>query len=316
MKHELRKERLEEIAAWRERFTSGYWTCPADDAEAMARALLAGMEQEPAGYLYRTNTPLTVTPWRYAETLPDYVAGEGWEIRPQYDHPAPSMPADLHPDTQKLVADFSTALAEKLYKAQLRYGYSNGWKNGGWCSKCMTEMMQHIEKGDPRDVAAYCAFMWFHQWKTWIPAPSTPAAVPDLSGVISELEKVHDWILNTLPVPTNSAVPNARRVRDVLAACRAAMLQSEPVSQPYKLPDGYCVMPRKLSAENGAKGALSGEFHITHRIGCQSCGGEGCEDCNEEGGWDGEILIGWDIIKRIHEAAVEACALPAAPKGV
>jgi len=76
------------------------------------------------------------------------------------------------------------------------------------------------------------------------------------------------------------------------------------------VPDGYCVMPCKLSAENGAKVALSGEFHVAHYIVCQSCGGEGCEDCNEEGGWDCEILIGWDIIKRIYEAAVGACALP------
>lgn len=94
-------------------------------------------------------------------------------------------------------------------------------------------------------------------------------------------------------------------------ACRAAMLQAgnSPV-----IPDGCCIMPMKLTAENGAKGALSGEFHVTHHIVCQSCGGEGCEDCNEEGGWDGEILIGWDIIKQIHDAAVKACSLPAAPQ--
>lgn len=92
---------------------------------------------------------------------------------------------------------------------------------------------------------------------------------------------------------------------------RAAMLQAgnSPV-----IPDGCCIMPMKLTAENGAKGALSGEFHVTHHIVCQSCGGEGCEDCNEEGGWDGEILIGWDIIKQIHDAAVKACSLPAAPQ--
>ncbi|RZN40411.1 hypothetical protein FEK48_13245 [Escherichia sp. E2593] len=78
--------------------------------------------------------------------------------------------------------------------------------------------------------------------------------------------------------------------------------------------EGYCVMPKKLTAENGAKGALSGEFQVTHRILCQSCGGVGCEDCNEEGGWDGEITIGWDTIKQIHESAVEACALPSAPQ--
>ncbi|MGL5599450.1 MAG: hypothetical protein ACRDD5_00940 [Silvania sp.] len=98
--------------------------------------------------------------------------------------------------------------------------------------------------------------------------------------------------------------------------CRTAMLQgkAEPVCQPYTLPEGYCAMPKRLTAENGAKGALSGEFHVTHRIACQSCGGEGCEDCNEEGGWDGEIPIGWDTIKLIYGAAVELCALPAAPQ--
>lgn len=76
------------------------------------------------------------------------------------------------------------------------------------------------------------------------------------------------------------------------------------------VPDGYCAMPLRLTAANGAKGALSGEFHVTLQNVCQSCGGEGCEDCNDEGNWDSEIAIGWDTIKRIHEAAVEACALP------
>ncbi|MDV5434540.1 hypothetical protein [Enterobacter hormaechei] len=80
------------------------------------------------------------------------------------------------------------------------------------------------------------------------------------------------------------------------------------------IPDGYCIMPLKLTADNGAKGALCGEFHVQYRIVCQSCVGEGCEDCNHTGGWDAEIPVGWDTIKRIHEAAVEACAMPAAPQ--
>ncbi len=126
-------------------------------------------------------------------------------------------------------------------------------------------------------------------------------------------------------VPEEKPMPEASKMHAIDAvaaiaevrgwnACRAAMLQgkAEPVSHPYKLPDGYCAMPKKLTAENGAKGALSGEFHVTHRITCQSCGGDGCEDCNEEGGWDGEIPIGWDTIKMIYGAAVESCALPAA----
>ncbi len=78
----------------------------------------------------------------------------------------PSMPLGLHPDTQKLVADFCTALAEKLYKAQLKYGYDTDWKHDGWPSQCQAHFHQHIAKGDPRDVAAYCAFMWWHGWST------------------------------------------------------------------------------------------------------------------------------------------------------
>ncbi len=80
------------------------------------------------------------------------------------------------------------------------------------------------------------------------------------------------------------------------------------------IPDGYCIMPLKLTADNGAKGALCGEFHVQYRIVCQSCVGEGCEDCNHTGGWNAEIPVSWDTIKRIHESAVEACALPAAPQ--
>ncbi|ECI5657894.1 hypothetical protein DUR03_00015 [Salmonella enterica subsp. diarizonae] len=90
--------------------------------------------------------------------------------------PVPVMPPGLHPDTQKLVADFSTDLAEKLYKAQLKYGYDADWKQDNWSTQCLAHFHQHIAKGDPRDVAAYCAFMWYHDWKT---EPATVPVVPD-----------------------------------------------------------------------------------------------------------------------------------------
>lgn len=80
--------------------------------------------------------------------------------------PVAVLPADLHPDTKKLVTDFCMALAEKLYNAQLKYGYDADWKQDGWPTQCQAHFHQHIAKGDPRDVAAYCAFMWYHGWKT------------------------------------------------------------------------------------------------------------------------------------------------------
>lgn len=98
------------------------------------------------------------------------------------EQPAPVMPAELHPDTQNLVADFCTALAEKLYKAQLKYGYDADWKQDGWATQCLSHFHQHIAKGDPRDVAAYCAFMWYHGWKTEsVSGPVVPEEITDES---------------------------------------------------------------------------------------------------------------------------------------
>lgn len=72
------------------------------------------------------------------------------------------MPAGLHPDTQDLVTRFATALAVKLHAAELKHGYSDGWKEPDWMDECRQKLLDHLAKGDPRDVAAYCAFLWHH----------------------------------------------------------------------------------------------------------------------------------------------------------
>lgn len=89
----------------------------------------------------------------------------------------PVIPGGLHPATADLVLRFATALAEKLHKAEQKYGYSDNWQQRDWYHDCLQSLWEHIEKGDPRDVAAYCAFMWHHGWKTGAPpAPVVPAA--------------------------------------------------------------------------------------------------------------------------------------------
>lgn len=112
------------------------------------------------------------------------------------EQPTPAMPAELHHDTQNLVADFCTALAEKLYKAQLKYGYDADWKPDGWATQCLSHFHQHIAKGDPRDVAAYCAFMWYHGWKTEsvsgpvVPEEITSASAPEIFEIAAEAERL------------------------------------------------------------------------------------------------------------------------------
>lgn len=72
----------------------------------------------------------------------------------------------LHPDTADLLNRFHVALRAKLFAAQEKYMYTNEWSMPDWELECRREMMRHIEKGDPVDVAAYCVFMWHHGWST------------------------------------------------------------------------------------------------------------------------------------------------------
>ncbi|EOG3201314.1 DUF550 domain-containing protein [Salmonella enterica] len=150
------------------------------------------------------------------------------------EQPAPLMPAELHPDTQNLVADFCTALAEKLYKAQLKYGYDADWKQDGWSTQCQAHFHQHIAKGDPRDVAAYCAFMWYHGWKTEsVSAPVVPEVLERLRSIVADpraLPRRKEWISGQ----QYSYVLLESVEAMVDEACRAAMLQSKyrDLSQP------------------------------------------------------------------------------------
>lgn len=80
-------------------------------------------------------------------------------------------PFGLHPSTAHLASKFSEALAEKLAAAEAKYGYSDDWNRSGWMDECRQHLREHLAKGDPRDVAAYCAFLWHHGESTATPEP-------------------------------------------------------------------------------------------------------------------------------------------------
>lgn len=95
-----------------------------------------------------------------------------------------------------------------------------------------------------------------------------------------------------------------------LQQLRAAMLQAgnSPVS-----PDGYVLVPKKLTAENGAKGVLSGEFSETKFINCPECfGDDDCETCDGSGRIEITVPVTWTTIKAIWAKGVEHLA--AAPQ--
>lgn len=77
------------------------------------------------------------------------------------------------------------------------------------------------------------------------------------------------------------------------------------------------IMPRKLTAENGAKYELIGEFHESYDTPCPDCDeglvwpdgvdlpAETCETCHGMGTITETVAVSWTTIKAIYDRAVE-----------
>ncbi|HFN3784845.1 TPA: hypothetical protein ACHFQM_004381 [Enterobacter hormaechei] len=251
------------------------------DASALARMALAGIEAEPVAWAHRLINKRNgvVHSWVYgsAEACPSEGDIFNIEVMPLYT--APPAPVSVPDERYQHLSELYHAQEKRLFK-----------------------LAQRI-KGASFDKYAY--------------SPSQAIDVLE-SAIFGEREDE----CRAAMLQGAELVTTANKLRDAVETIRNSGIEidaekifaeRDALNAPV-IPDGYCIMPLKLTADNGAKGALCGEFHVQYRIVCQSCVGEGCEDCNHTGGWDAEIPVGWDTIKRIHEAAVEACAMPAAPQ--
>lgn len=83
----------------------------------------------------------------------------------------PLARAGLCKETSLLVCRFADALADKLAASERKYGYSDDWLRTDWMDQCRENLVKHVQKGDPLDVAAYCAFLWHHGQTTTRKAP-------------------------------------------------------------------------------------------------------------------------------------------------
>lgn len=145
--------------------------------------------------------------------------------------------------------------------------------------------------------------------------------VPDAETVYARLSDHEKW---------STSLEN---VKYVLNACRAAMLQAAPsctcpsgdgslrwpcpvhTGNSPVIPEGYVMVPMRLTAENGAKGALSGAFSETKFVNCPECfGDDECETCDGSGRIEITVPVTWTTIKEIWAKGVEHFA--AAPQEV
>ena len=69
------------------------------------------------------------------------------------------------------------------------------------------------------------------------------------------------------------------------------------------------LMPRELTAENGAKAALIGEFSESVKVFCPDCLNDEldyeCETCGGDGFVDQKVTVSWTTIKEIYKRAVQ-----------
>lgn len=155
--------------------------------------------------------------------------------------------AELHPLTTNLVVRFARALAAKLAEAEKKYGYGDGWASPGWMHECRAKLRNHIEKGDPRDVAAYCAFLWHHQESTTEhSAAQAPHARPSIS-------------------PGSGESSNSSKSPECVASQgeREESVQPARAAVPAALPDGWVAVPKEPTPEM----IRSGGYLYPERIG-------------------------------------------------
>lgn len=142
----------------------------------------------------------------------------------------------------------------------------------------------------------YGTKLYRHAQQPVVPEEITSASAPEVFEIAAEAE-----LLGLRGTYASYAVG--------WNACRAAILQAgnSPV-----IPDGYVLVPMRLTAENGAKGALSGEFSETKFVNCPECfGDDECETCDGSGRIEIKVPVSWTTIKEIWIKSVEHFAATA-----
>ena len=151
------------------------------------------------------------------------------------------------------------------------------------------------------------------------PAQPTAVSVPgDVSGPLAHAYKelTPTFMRNHIDVferygiyPDGSAGIQAMRIALDGMNRRAAMLQGKADGNYPVIPDGYVVVPKRLTAENSAKSVMIGEFSETKFINCPECLGDGdCETCDGSGRIKISVPVSWTNIKAIWAKGVELFA--------
>ncbi|EEC8230318.1 hypothetical protein [Escherichia coli] len=114
----------------------------------------------------------------------------------------------------------------------------------------------------------------------------------------TKLEHILEYARQQRRFGQHCKIPPGDMVEIVEIAMRKA--GNSPVT-----PDGWVIVPKKLTAENGAKGVLSGEFSETTFISCPECfGDDDCDTCDGSGRIEIKVPVTWTTIKSIWDKGI------------
>ncbi|HHB9141861.1 TPA: DUF550 domain-containing protein [Klebsiella pneumoniae] len=298
--NQLNRERLEKIKSWRETYGAGSNVMlPAEEAEELARMALAAMDNEPVAlqpelakviYHFRDwNKGFPVERFKA-----DYVIS--WMLA---NYP-PAQPAKDREQVRREHAEWSQAT------------FGNVGPVGPLKHLSKEALEAAAEPGDLSEWADMQFLLWDAQRRAGITDEQITQAMIEKLAV----NKKRSW-----PEPKDGE-PRLHINEQPALTGNFPIIGIDQASGPdrtvevsYVAPPGYVMVPMRLTAENGAKGALSGEFSETKFVNCPECfGDDECETCDGSGRIEITVPVTWTTIKEIWAKGVEHFA--AAPQEV
>lgn len=289
----ITKERLLTIKQWRETYGPGSnVVLPAEEAEELARIVLASLEAEPVLYQSCTrptwNSGVPWTEWKersrecYEDDLrftdtPDH-AGWIYKCRKLYTTPPAPIALEAIENAIEYIRSIAFHINEDDYHGKhIAYFMRQAlaWLEGHSCSD------DRLGKAENQTVHGNQAAE-SNRGNEW-------TGNPDIDNAIIMLDRI-DTLENC----------DDDRIEAVKAVLRR-LAGNYPV-----IPDGWVMVPKRLTAENGAKGALSGEFSETTFISCLECfGDDDCDTCDGSGRIEIKVPVTWSTIKSIWDKGIE-----------
>lgn len=339
-KSTITRERLEKIKSWRETYGAGSNVMlPAEEAEELARMALAAMDGEPVaytdgrnlGYIDRgretaylwgkQNTEVgDIALYRHAQPAPDRE-----QIRNEHAEWSQSTFGSVGPigPLKHLSKEALEAAAEPgdlsewadmqflLWDAQRRAGITDEQITQAMTEKLAVNKQREWpepKEGEPR----------LHIKEQ--PAPvvtfyrdGIEAAAKWIDKQCEAYDSEHGWSdpdTGAFEFGNDAQRGYSSTLEELAEGIRA--LHPNAGNSPA-IPEGYVIVPMRLTAENGAKGVLSGEFSETQFVNCPECfGDDECETCDGSGRIEIKVPVSWTTIKEIWIKGVEYFA--AAPQ--